>query len=290
MKKWKTYAPNRLGELVKSGRAIYILNSSLMPTGTKGSIIINFIDGTRKKHFTVPDTFIPLCITDSIPADQLLSSSDFLALLNKRIITLVNSDQAESYLESEEANDEYEAIVLSQHSAQARGVSLESATKRTFSSAASLTMDVEEAITDADISPKVRAIVDDITNNGITGKQFLSECKRHGEGFSEVDLYHIKENVKDLDVQKWVEAKLFDHSGDMQGVANKNKNKKVVSSLSREINNKRARAAKNNDSEEPTTPEEEAELQAGMAKAMQNQAIGGKSKIPEMANQMINGK
>jgi hypothetical protein len=297
--KWTSYEPNKLASMVESKRPVYILNTSMFPGGTKGNIIINFVDGTRKRHFQVPDTFIPLCITDSIPTDLLLSSPDLLDLLRKRIITLVDSDQAEEYLRTPEALEEYEAIVLSQHSSKARGVDLETATKRTFSSTAALTHEVEEAVSDVQISTRVRAKVDELTNNGITGKEFLQECKRHGDGFTEIDLYFIRDNVRDLEVQKWTEAKLFDKSGDLSGSVTKNATKqKPTSALGRAVANKKAAPAKkyktaideDEDGDEPTSPEEQAELARGMAAAQANQAIGGKSKIPEMIAKMAAGK
>lgn len=285
--KWKQYEPNRLSAMVESKRPVYVLNTSLFPGGTKGNIIINFIDGTRKRHFTVPDTFIPLCITDSIPADLLLNSPDLLDLLRKRIITLVDCDQAEEYLRTPEALEEYEAIVLSQHSAKARGVDLETATKRTFSSAAALTHEVEEAVSDANISTRVRARVDELTNSSITGKEFLAECKRHGEGFTEIDLYYIRDNVKDLSVQKWVEAKLFDKSGDLSGTVTKAATKKPTSALGRAVAAKKTTPAKKYktaiddvEDDEPQTAEEAAELARGMAMAAETQNRG--SKIPDL--------
>lgn len=294
--KWKTHEPNKLSAMIDAKRPVYVLNTSMFSGGTKGNIIINFVDGTRKRHFMVPDTFIPLCITDSIPADHLINSPDFLDLLRKKVITLVDSDQAEEYLKTEEAIEEYEAIVLSQHSSKARGVDLETATRRTFSSSAALTAEVEEAVTDVQISTRVRAKVDELTNNGITGKQFLQECKRHGEGFTEIDLYYIRDNVKDLEVQKWIAAKLFDKSGDLSESVTKAATKKLpTSALGRAVANKKVTAKKfktalDEEDDEPSSPEEQVELARGMAQAMANQAVGGKSKIPEMMMKMAQGK
>jgi len=289
--KWKTYEPRKLDEMIRANRSIFVLNTSLFDSGTRGTIIVNFIDGSRKRHFEVPDTFIPLCITDSIPADILLSSPDFKALLNKGVLTLVDSDQAEDFLKTDEAKEEYDAIVLSQHSAAMRGVSLESATKRTFSQAAALTADIEETVTIDAVSPRVRAKVDELDAGVITAKQFLAECKRHGEGFSEVDLYYVKENVRDPETQKWVEAKLFDRSGD-QGKKAASAVRKPTTALGRAVAaNKKATKKSMDldlDDDAPASAEEEAELARGMAKAMATQNQG--SKIPEMISKMVAGK
>lgn len=286
--KWKTYEPSKLSEMVRSRRPVFVLNTSLFESGTRGTIIINFIDGSRKRHFEVPDTFIPLCITDSIPEDILLSSPDFKDLLRKRIISLVDSDQAEDFLKTEEAKEEYDAIVLSQHSAAARGVSLETATKKTFSSAAALTADIEETVTSEAISPRVRAKVDELEAGVTTAKQFLAECKRHGEGFTEVDLHYIKKNVIDPDTQKWVEAKLFDRSGDLGKKAASVTAKPSALARSLAANKKKKEAAYDLGDDDPESAEEQAELARGMAKAASVQNQG--SKIPEMIAKMASGK
>lgn len=290
--KWKTVEPHNLGSMIQAKRPVYILNTSLFPNGNKGTVVINFVDGTRKRHFTVPDTFIPLCITDSIPAQELANSADFLDLLRKRIITIVDSDQAQDYLGTKEAVEEYESIVLSAHSSKARGVDLETAVKRTFSSAPQLTAEVEENVTTADINNKVRASVEDLAAGSITAREFLANCKRHADGFTEVDLHYIKESVRDLEVQRWVEARILDKSSDIKSGSVKKaaaaapKKGALASSLAAKKKNSR----KDDDDDAPSSPEEEAELQRGMAAAMANQAVDGRSKVPEMVDKLLKGK
>lgn len=285
--KWKTVDPHHLGAMIQARRPIYILNTSMFPNGNKGTIVINFVDGTRKRYFTMPDTFIPLCITDSIPSETLLNSADFLDLLRKRIITIVDTDQAQEYLGSREAVEEYEAIVLSQHSSKARGVDLESAVKKTFSSAAQLTAEVEENVVTSEISTKVRASVEDLSAGAITAKEFLAHCKRHGEGFTEVDFHYIRENVRDQDVQKWVQSKLLDQSSDIKTGSVKKATPAKKSALATSLAKKSKKVA---DEDEPTSDEEAAELQRGMAMAAAQQAVDGKSKIPELVSKMLSGK
>lgn len=264
--KWKTIEPWRLQELVTSNSPIYVLNTSQFRSG-RGSIIISFIDGTRRRQFVVPPTFIPICITDAIPHAE-ISNPDFLDLLNKRIVTIVDAKQAEEYLKTTEAREEYEAIVLSNHSHKAQGIDLESSVKKSFSSSLSLNTDVEEVVSDVPVTTKVRAFMDDLSAGVITAKEALAECKRHYSTFTELDLQYIKENTKDVNITKWVDNQFIDRSTDAQTLAS---NKKV-SSLSRAINNKKV---SKRDDDEPTTAEEEAELARGMARAQSNQLMNG---------------
>lgn len=284
--KWKEHRPSELAALIKAGRPIYVLNTSNFGSG-RGHIIINFIDGTRKRHFEVPDTFIPLNITDSIPADQLTQSHDFLDLLKKQIITLVDGDQAAEFLASEEASEEYDALVLSRHSSRAHGVELEASVKRSFSSKIALTADMEEAMSDADVSPRVRAKVDELTAGAITAKEMLAECKRNGESFTEVDLHFIQSQVKDIAVGKWIDSRLMDISGDMGKALNKAKSPTPTRAvakasgkgdLSKAFGKKASKAGMSLDDgdDEPTSDEEAAELAKGMAKAASQQNISGR--------------
>lgn len=276
---WKTIEPTKLNELIQANTPIYILNTSNYTNG-RMAIIISFIDGTRRRQFTVPPTFIPMCITDAIPHKE-VSNPDFLDLLNKRIITLVDAKQAQDYLKTPEAVEEFHAIVLSEHSSKAQGINLEMGVKKSFSSAAALTAEVEEAVSDIAVSAKVRAFMDDLAVGTITAKQALSECKRHADSFTDLDLHYIRENSKDLELAKWVEGKLMDKSSDI-GSTFKQPKKAVAkpSALNRAMASKKtAKLPKLNDEDAPANAEEEAELARGMAMAQSRQAISGR--IPD---------
>lgn len=272
---WKVIEPTRLNEMIQSNTPIYILNTSNYTNG-RMAIIISFIDGTRRRQFTVPPTFIPMCITDAIPHKE-VSNPDFLDLLNKRIITIVDTKQAQEYLKTQEAQEEFHAIILSEHSQKAQGVNLEMGVKKSFSSAAQLTAEVEEAVSDVQISTKVRAFMDDLAAGTITSKQALSECKRHGESFSDLDLHYIRENSKDLELAKWVEGKLIDRSSDIGTKAPKAV--KQQSALNRAMAGKKGLKSSRDDDDEPTTAEEQAELARGMAMAQSQQNTSGR--IPD---------
>lgn len=275
---WKTIEPTRLNEMIQSNTPIYILNTSNYTNG-RMAIIISFIDGTRRRQFTVPPTFIPMCITDAIPHKE-ISNPDFLDLLNKRIVTLVDAKQAQEYLRTPEAVEEFHAIVLSEHSQKAQGVNLETGVKKSFSSAAALTADVEEAVNDLSISTKVRAFMDELSAGAITAKQALSECKRHADSFTDLDLHYIRENSKDLELAKWVEGKLVDRSSDIGSSLKVPKAAAKTSALNRALANKKlAPKSSKRDEDAPETAEEEAELARGMAMAQGQQATSGR--IPD---------
>lgn len=281
MAQWKTIEPTLLNEMIQANSPIYILNTSMHSSG-RMAVIISFIDGTRRRQFVVPPTFIPICITDAIPHKE-ISNPDFLDLLNKRVITIVDSDQAREFLKTPEAREEFHAITLSEHSARAQGVNLETGVKRSFSSAAHLTAEVEEAVSDVQISTKVRSFMEELSAGAITAKQALSECKRHNGSFSELDYHYIKENTKDLELIKWVDSKLLDGSADLGTSKATQAIRKQGSALNRAMNKQAATAkrGKASDDDAPESAEEEAELARGMAAAQSQQNLSGR--IPNAA-------
>ncbi len=280
MAQWKTIAPTKLNEMISANMPIYILNTSMHTSG-RMAVIISFIDGTRRRQFVVPPTFIPICITDAIPHKE-ISNPDFLDLLNKNVITIVDSVQAQEFLKTPEAREEFHAITLSEHSARAQGVNLETGVKRSFSSTAVLTADVEEAVSDVQISTKVRAFMDELVAGAITAKQALSECKRHSGSFSELDFHYIKDNTKDLELIKWVDSKLLDDSADLgTSKATAAIKKQGGSALNRAMNKQAVKRGSKVDDDAPETAEEEAELARGMAAAQNSQNLSGR--IPDSA-------
>lgn len=279
MAQWKIIQPTKLNEMIQSNTPIYILNTSNYSNG-RMNIIISFIDGTRRRQFTLPPTFIPVCITDAIPHKE-ISNPDFLDLLNKNIVTIVDTQQAQEYLKTPEAREEFHAITLSEHSQRAQGVNLETGVKKSFSSAAQLTADVEEVVSDMQISTKVRAFMDEMNAGAITAKQALSECKRHHEAFSELDLHYIKENTRDLELARWVDTKLVDRSADLGTSKATKAIGKQSSALNRAVtkNGTLGKKRQSSNDDEPENAEEQRELAEGMARAQSVQATSGR--IPE---------
>lgn len=93
-----------------SVKSVFVLNRT---TGhEKGNIIISVAkkSGQGTDTVLIPDTFIPINLTEQVSKQQLIDSSDFRSALMSRRLQLVSSDDAEKALETSVARKELDKI------------------------------------------------------------------------------------------------------------------------------------------------------------------------------------
>lgn len=290
--KWKTLSPSTLDKLIDQKKPIYVLNTSAMPSGDKGMIVINFYDGTRREFFKMPPTFIPMAVTDVIPAERLRDSRDFRQTLQKGMLTLVDAEQAEDYLQTADAKEEYEALVLSEHSAKARNVDVENEVSRRLSvshtSAAGGSGPMQEVEAVDTVSNKVRGLVEDMVAGNLTGKDVLMELRRHQSALKPVDLTFVMANTHDKDLVEWSKRALASVGGDdgTHRTAKAAVGKKIVT---KPVGKRKEAASFDFDESRPVemTPEEVRADELARAKATANQNLSGASSIDDQINTLI---
>jgi len=213
--KWKTLPASKLDSLIRAGKRVFVLNTSSLPSGDKGMIVVNFYEGTRREFFKMPPTFIPMAISDSIPTKKLGESRDFKECLLKGMLTLVDPDQAEHYLESDEAVSEYENLVLAEHSVKAKRQELESQVMKRAkvvhqASEGAGPMDVQDTSAVDTISNRVRALVEAMISGTKTSEEVVIELRRHQTALTAIDLSYVLGNSSDPKLSKWTEKAIKD--------------------------------------------------------------------------------
>jgi len=212
MAKLKVLAASNLDRLVRENKPVYVINTSSLPSGDKGMVIVNFFDGTRREFFKMPPTFIPMAITDSIPSRQLIDSKDFRQCLLKGMLTLVEPTSAEAFLTTSEAQDEYESLVLSEHSAAAQHININKmVSQRTrvahFSSESGNGPMQDVSAVDT-VSNKVRGLIESMIAETLTAKEVLVQLRRHQSALQSVDFSYVVANTVDPELKKWAKAGL----------------------------------------------------------------------------------
>ena len=81
---------------------VYILNTT--KGGDRGEVFFTVpnANGTKEDHVRIPNTYIPVCLTDQVTRRQLLDSSSFRRAISLGAITLLQSDDAEETLKDPE--------------------------------------------------------------------------------------------------------------------------------------------------------------------------------------------
>ncbi len=88
---------------------IWALNSSaetLVSSAGELYIGVPKISGSRIDNLSVPQTWLPICLTDQIPRPQLLASTEFRTAVNSGLITLITKEYAASINEQQGADEE----------------------------------------------------------------------------------------------------------------------------------------------------------------------------------------
>ena len=209
--RWITYPAGKLREFIDSKRPVYVLNTSSLPSGDKGTIIVNFYDGVRREHFKMPPTFIPMAISDVISAKKLDDSRDFKECLQSGMLTLVDPDQAYEYLETPEAREEFENLVLSEHSMKSKSLRVDQSLSsraqvaHTSNEMAGPQQDISQVDT---VSNKVRGLVESMISQTISAKECLTNLKRHQTALNATDLSYVIQNSVDADLTHWAKGAL----------------------------------------------------------------------------------
>jgi len=290
--KLKTLPPSHLDRLINSNQPVYVLNTSALSTGDKGMIVVNFFDGNRREFFKMPPTFIPMAVSDAIPSSKLRDSRDFKQCLLKGMLTLVDPATAENYLASPEAQDEYESLVLSEHSAQYNNIDVEkevSRRTRVAHQSGGSEGPIQEVGAIDTISNKVRGIVESLVSKSLSSKEALTQLRRHQSALKAVDFSYVAENTTDAGLTKWAKKALtqsmdddLDYEEPVKARAKRKPAKKKAKAKSADENEFSFDSA-----DEEMSPEELAADAAARARAFETQATEGQSKINDDINNLM---
>lgn len=296
-----TLPPSQLDKLVNAGKPVYVINTSSLPSGDKGMIIVNFFDGNKWEFFKVPPTYIPMAVSDSVPARRLAESRDFKQCLLKGLLTLVTPESAEAYLSLPEARDEYDALMLSEHSQKNHRVDVEAEVSRrtrvSHHSDHQGAGPVQDTSKTDSVSNRVRGIIESMRSGDLDAPEALRTLKRHASALSDLDLSYVRANVDDPAIVSWVSKAAKASSAAPaapaakaapSAPAKKAQAKKAAPAPKKKDEDWKAFDFGDNQSDDMTPEERKADAEA-RAKAMANQAIHGQSRAEQEINELLGG-
>jgi len=297
MARLKPLTVSHLDRLVRENKPVYIINTSALPSGDKGMVIVNFFDGNRREFFKMPPTFIPMAITDSIPAKQLIDSKDFRQCLLKGMLTLIEPASAEAFLATPEAQDEYEALVLAEHSAAAQHLNINKTvsqrTKVVHTSGESGAGPIQDISAVDTVSNKVRGLIESMIASTLTPKEVLTQLRRHQSALQTVDFSYVIANTTNPDLKKWAKSCLT-RSYDEDVEENEEDEEQVVKPRkTRELKEPKLAAKKKEEDygKDVFDFKNEGTEDFKMKQvASQNQALYGESKVEEEIDALISGR
>jgi len=101
----------RIRKLLEAGKSVWLINTSDEHLGTKSVIYIHLVDERGKAfHVNLPDTYLPINLTNRVPHDVLLQSNDFWAYVNRGFLRAIPPRKAREILGEPEALEEKERL------------------------------------------------------------------------------------------------------------------------------------------------------------------------------------
>jgi len=187
-----------LEQALQEGR-IFVYNKSK----PKGDILITFVQPSSGKNFvaTIPKTWIPICVSDTVPLQVIEESVDFRSYLQNRMLQLVPRKEAETLLASTEAKEEWERIYTSKFAEDAVP-STDDEEKPTKP-----TVDVQKYIKEENLL--VKDILERNAENGPS--VVLNELRSIEEELTPADFTYVLQNSEGR-VRAWAEKKLSANS------------------------------------------------------------------------------
>ena len=111
MSKYLTISALEQGE---QSKPIWALNGSAeSEVGQPGEVHVGIpkINGSKIDDLHLPQTWLPTNLTDQIPRNQLLASSEFRNAVNNRVITLISEDFAADILAQDGVEEERDRLM-----------------------------------------------------------------------------------------------------------------------------------------------------------------------------------
>jgi len=290
--RWKTLPVSHLQKLVDANKRVFVLNTSALPSGDKGMIMVDFADGSskRKQYIKFPPTFIPICASDVVSGEKLLSSPDFKETLIKGMLTLVDPDQAENYLLQPEALEEYESLTLSEHSMKSQRLSMEQAVSKRVRIAhnSNESQGPQQDVSAVDtVSNKVRGYIESMLSKETAPRDVMINLRRHQSALSAADLSYVMANSTDADLSKWAQKAL----AEISIVGGSEEPEVKVTPVKRVTAKKAAKDAAFDfdDKADEMTAEEKAADAAARRKYAGQQDTEGRGKAQEEINKLLAG-
>ncbi len=95
---------------------LYVLNTcDLKGRVQKGDLHLKITVNGRLTKVKVPDTFVPWDLTKYTSKENWLKDPDFVKLVEKRVVTIIESKFAEMILATEDAKQEHEKLLAREH-------------------------------------------------------------------------------------------------------------------------------------------------------------------------------
>jgi hypothetical protein len=202
-----------LDEILDTNQKVFVRNNSLK---SNLLLVIQMQDRSgRKRPLKVPPTRFPICVSTQFSKEVIRECSDLRELLNKGVIVLVDPDQAEAELRSEDAREEMKSYNLSVYADEAPANAVRDSMQKLSQNAKPVvdsgSLLDSAGLNDYEVTPKIQGIVSSLLSKEKSSKETLTQLKRLKSTMTESDLtYIVKECARETQIREFAEGALAD--------------------------------------------------------------------------------
>lgn len=204
-----------LDDLLNSKQKVYVCNGTLQ---AQLYLVIEMKDKNGKNRaLKVPPVEFPICVSTQFSEDSIRESTDLREAINKGVLKLVDPDEAEKMLSTEDASEQFAAFAMSPYAdtapANASRDSLERMNNKNEAVIQAKELLSRKQNDETKITPKVKATLASFQSKEKSSKDTLLQLKRMKPVLSEADLTYIIGQCKsETTIREFAESTLAELS------------------------------------------------------------------------------
>ena len=199
-----------LDSLLNDGKKIYVKNTSR----PMGHIVLTFVTAHGKAvPRNIPRTWIPICLTDTLSPDIIAQSNELRQFLNKGILALIDPEDAQVELKTDDASEESRRLNLSDFSQKAEVTERTLTLENQYTAEANVLNPMEPAQLADPVNNRVKSTLLRVESKDITEREAVAEFRIMQGELTSHDLTYIISQVEDEGpLKRFAFAVLSEHS------------------------------------------------------------------------------
>lgn len=183
---------------LENDSSLYVMNRTNDPVGAINLTAVG-AGGTRIP-VVIPNTFIPVDMSNFVPKENLLRDATFRRLVQSGVVILINSEDAERAISANPRAEKEQQRIYSVNSELQ-----EDETPGTVTIGGDDVKTEKKVVTENEVSPFALGVVQRLNEGSENSADIISDIEARAYSLKPADFEYISNNVSDSDVKQFVQ-------------------------------------------------------------------------------------
>lgn len=183
---------------LENDSSLYVMNRTTDPVGAINLTAVG-AGGTRIP-VVIPNTFIPVDMSNFVPKENLLRDATFRRLVQSGVVILINSEDAERAISANPRAEKEQQRIYSVNSELQ-----EDETPGTVTIGGDDVKTEKKVVTENEVSPFALGVVQRLNEGSENSADIISDIEARAYSLKPADFEYISNNVSDSDVKQFVQ-------------------------------------------------------------------------------------